>query len=107
LRLPPQNSLDAITAHPPCLKGVGRYVAPRDTADQQDPSATIELKKAHLKEQLTKPKSETAKLDAIEKQLLAAPDHSADVTLLFEPLPTLLLALMFSMLGSRVRHTWR
>jgi hypothetical protein len=35
------------------LKSVARYLAWFDAADQQEPSATIELKKTQLKEQMT------------------------------------------------------
>jgi translation elongation factor P/translation initiation factor 5A len=49
-------------------QSVGRYLAQLDTADRQEPSETIELKKTRLKEKLTKLKSEIAKLEAIEKQ---------------------------------------
>jgi hypothetical protein len=42
-------------------QSVGRYLARLDTADRQEPSETIELKKTRLKEKLTKLKSEIAK----------------------------------------------
>ena len=56
-------------------QSVARYLAQLDTADRREPSETIELKKTRLKEKLTKLKSEMAKLEAIEKQVLAAPDQ--------------------------------
>ena len=43
--------------------------------DRRAPSEAIELKKTHLKEKLTKLKSEMAKLHAMEKQVLAVPDQ--------------------------------
>ena len=59
---------------------VARYLAQLDTADLQDPSETVTLKKAHLKEKLEKLKSETEKLQAIEKQVLASPDKQISLT---------------------------
>jgi Transposase DDE domain len=61
-------------------QSVGRYLAQLDTADRQEASETIELKKTRLKEKLTKLKSEMAKLEAIEKQVLAAPDQQISLT---------------------------
>jgi transposase len=52
-------------------ESVARYLAQLDTADLQEPSESIELKKTHLKEKLEKLKSEMQKLEAIEKQVLA------------------------------------
>ena len=56
-------------------QSVARYLAQLDTADRQEASETIELKKTRLKEKLTKLKSEMAKLHAMEKQVLAVPDQ--------------------------------
>jgi hypothetical protein len=56
-------------------QSVARYLAQLDTADRQEQSETIELKKTRLKEKLTKLKSEMAKLEAIEKQVSATPDQ--------------------------------
>jgi transposase len=61
-------------------QSVARYLAQLDTADRQERSETIELKKTRLKEKLTKLKSEMAKLEAIEKQLLATPDQQISLT---------------------------
>ena len=61
-------------------ESVARYLAQLDTADRQEPSETIELKKAHLKEKREKLKSEMDKLAAIEKQVLAAPDQQISLT---------------------------
>jgi hypothetical protein len=61
-------------------QSVARYLAQLDTADRQEQSETIELKKTRLKEKLTKLKSEMAKLEAIEKQVLATPDQQISLT---------------------------
>jgi hypothetical protein len=58
-------------------EGVARYLAQLDTADRQDPSEAIELKKTHLKEKL---RSEIGKLEAIEQQVLASPDKQISLT---------------------------
>jgi transposase len=56
-------------------ESVARYLSQLDTADRQDPSEAIELKKTHLKGKLEKLKLEMQKLEAIEKQVLASPDN--------------------------------
>ena len=61
-------------------ESVARYLSQLDTADRQEPSEAIELKKAHLKEKLEKLKSEMQKLEAIEKQVLASPDKQISLT---------------------------
>jgi transposase len=61
-------------------ESVARYLAQLDTADRQEPSETIELKKTHLKEKLEKLKSEMDKLAAIEQQVLASPDKQISLT---------------------------
>jgi transposase len=61
-------------------ESVARYLAQLDTADRQDPSESIELKKTHLREKLEKLKSEMQKLEAIEQQVLAAPDKQISLT---------------------------
>lgn len=61
-------------------ESVARYLSQLDTADLQEPSETISLKKAHLKEKLEKLKSEMGKLAAIEKQMLATPDQQISLT---------------------------
>jgi transposase len=61
-------------------QSVARYLAQLDTADRQERSETIELKKTRLKEKLTKLQSEMAKLEAIEKRVLAAPDQQISLT---------------------------
>ena len=60
--------------------GVARYMSQLDTADLQDPSDTVTLKKTHLKEKLEKLKSEMQKLEAIEKQVLSSPDKQISLT---------------------------
>ncbi len=61
-------------------ESVARYLGQLDTADRQEPSETITLKKARIKEKLEKLKSEVAKLDAIERQMLASPDKQVSFT---------------------------
>ena len=61
-------------------ESVARYLAQLDTADRQEPSESIELKKTHLKEKLEKLKSEMQKLEAIEKRVLASPDQQISLT---------------------------
>ena len=61
-------------------ESVARYLAQLDTADRQEPSESIELKKTHLKEKLEKLKSEMQKLEAIEKRVLASPDNQISLT---------------------------
>src|SRR5215475_9276904 len=56
-------------------ESVSRYLSQLDTADRQDPSETLTLKKARIEEKLEKLQSEMAKLAAIEQQMLAAPDQ--------------------------------
>src|SRR5262249_59155053 len=50
------------------------------SADLQDPSETLTLKKVRIKEKLEKLKSEIDKLAAIEKQVLASPDQQLSLT---------------------------
>ena len=57
-------------------QSVARYLAQLNTADRQEASETIELKKTRLREKLTKLNSELAKLEAIEKQALATTNRS-------------------------------
>jgi transposase len=59
---------------------VARYLSQLDTADLQDPSETVELKRTRLKEKLEKLNSEMAKLAAIEKLVLASPDKQISLT---------------------------
>jgi len=61
-------------------ESVSRYLSQLDTADLQDPSETLTLKKVRIKEKLEKLKSEMDKLAAIEQQVLAAPDQQISLT---------------------------
>jgi len=61
-------------------QSVARYMGQLDTADLQEPSETIALKKTRLKEKLEKLKEETAKLAAIAKQVEASPDKQISLT---------------------------
>ena len=61
-------------------ESVARYLAQLDSADRQDPSEVVMLKKMRYKEKLEKLQSEMAKLAAIEKQVLASPDKQVSFT---------------------------
>jgi len=61
-------------------ESVSRYLSQLDTADRQDPSETVTLKKVRIKEKLEKLQSEIAKLAAIEKYVLASPDQQISLT---------------------------
>jgi hypothetical protein len=61
-------------------ESVARYFAQLDTADLQEPSETLELKKTRIKERLENLSVEMAKLAAIEIQVLASPDQQVSFT---------------------------
>src|SRR5689334_1148975 len=61
-------------------ESVSRYLSQLDTADRQDPSETLTLKKVRIKEELEKLQSEMAKLAAIENQVQASPDQQISLT---------------------------
>jgi len=61
-------------------ESVARYLAQLDTADLQEPSEALAAKTEHLKEKLAKLASETQKLEAYEKQMLASPDQQISLT---------------------------
>ena len=61
-------------------ESVSRYLGQLDTADRQDPSETMTLKKVRIKEKLEKLKTEMDKLAAIEKQVLTSPDRQLSLT---------------------------
>ena len=61
-------------------ESVARYLSQLDTADLHETSESVELKKTYLKEKLEKLKSEMAKLEAIERQVLASPDQQISLT---------------------------
>jgi len=46
-------------------ESISRYLSQLDTADLQDPSETLTLKKARIKEKLEKLQSEMAKLGSV------------------------------------------
>src|SRR3954449_7062572 len=56
-------------------ESVARYLSQLDTADRQEPTEIITLKKTRYKEKLENLKIEMAKLEAVEKQMLASPDQ--------------------------------
>ena len=55
-------------------ESVARYLSQLDTADRQEPSDVLVLKKTRLKEKLAKLNEEMGSLAAYEKQMLASPD---------------------------------
>ena len=61
-------------------ESVARYLSQLDTADLQEPTEALTLKRISLKDKLEKLQSEMEKLDAIEKQMLASPDEQISLT---------------------------
>jgi hypothetical protein len=61
-------------------ESVARYLSQLDTADRQEPSEALAAKTAHLKEKLEKLASETQRLKALEKEMLASPDQQISLT---------------------------
>ena len=61
-------------------ESVARYLSQLDTADRQEPSEALAAKTAHLKEKLEKLASETRRLKALEKEMLASPDQQISLT---------------------------
>ena len=61
-------------------ESVARYLSQLDTADRQEPSETVELKKTRLKDKLEKLKSELQKLETIGNQVAASPDGQISLT---------------------------
>ena len=61
-------------------ESVARYLSQLDTADLQEPSEIIELKKARLKEKLEILKAQMGELVAIERRLQMAPDKQVSLT---------------------------
>jgi transposase len=61
-------------------ESVARYLTQLDTADRQDLSETITLKKTRIVDKLEKLKVEMGKLAAVEKQMLASPDGQISLT---------------------------
>jgi hypothetical protein len=61
-------------------ESVARYLSQLDTADLQEPSETLALKTAHIKDELAKLASEVERLKAVEKEMLASPDEQISLT---------------------------
>jgi transposase len=61
-------------------ESVARYLAQLDTADRQEPTEALAAKSTHLREKLTKLKSEMDKLASYERQMLASPDQQISLT---------------------------
>src|SRR6476659_3539743 len=61
-------------------ESVARYLSQLDTADRQEPSEVLAVKKERLKEKLGKLEEEMAKLAAYEKQMLASSDQQISLT---------------------------
>jgi hypothetical protein len=61
-------------------ESVARYLSQLDTADLQEPSETLALKTAHIKDKLAKLASEVERLKAVEKEMLASPDEQISLT---------------------------
>src|SRR6202795_313711 len=61
-------------------ESVARYLSQLDTADLQEPSEVIELKKARLKEKLEILKAKMGDLVAMERRLQTAPDKQVSLT---------------------------
>lgn len=61
-------------------ESVARYLSQLDTADLQESSTAITLKRIRLKDKLEKLHEEMEKLAVIEKQMLAAPDEQISLT---------------------------
>lgn len=61
-------------------ESVARYLSQLDTADLQDPSEIIELKKARLNEKLEILKAQMGELAAMEKRLQSTPDRQVSLT---------------------------
>jgi transposase len=61
-------------------ESVSRYLSQLDTADLQESSTAITLKRIRLKDKIGKLHEEMGKLDAIEKRMLAEPDEQISLT---------------------------
>ena len=61
-------------------ESVSRYLSQLDTADLQESSTAITLKRIRLKDKLEKLHSEMEKLDVVEKQMLSTPDEQISLT---------------------------
>ena len=61
-------------------KSVARYLDQLDSADRQEPSEARSQKTMRLTEKLAKLREEMQRLEVLEKQMLAAPDHQISLT---------------------------
>ena len=61
-------------------ESVARYLSQLDTADLQEPSEALAVRTGHLKEKLAKLASESQRLKAIEKEMLASPNQQISLT---------------------------
>jgi transposase/uncharacterized coiled-coil protein SlyX len=61
-------------------ESVARYLSQLDTADLHEPSEALAARTEHLKKKLAKLASETQRLRAIEKEMLASPDQQISLT---------------------------
>jgi transposase len=61
-------------------ESVARYLSQLDTADRQEPSETLAVKTARLKEKLAKLGEEMRRLEGLEARMLAAPDRQVSLT---------------------------
>ena len=61
-------------------ESVSRYLSQLDTADLQEQTDVIALKRIRLKDKLERLHEEMAKLDVMEKQMLASPDEQISLT---------------------------
>ena len=61
-------------------ESVARYLSQLDTADLQEPSETLAVRTAHLKDKLAKLASEVERLKAIEEEMLISPDQQISLT---------------------------
>ena len=61
-------------------ESVARYLQQLDTADRQEPSEAVEMRKTRLREKHGKLREELARLQALEAQRSAAPDGQISLT---------------------------
>lgn len=61
-------------------ESVARYLAQLDTADRQEPTDVLVAKTDRLKEKITRLEQEMERLDGLEAQMLASPDHQISLT---------------------------
>jgi transposase len=61
-------------------KSVARYLDQLDTADRQEPSDALSMKATRLTEKIARLREEMQRLQALETQMLAAPDRQISLT---------------------------